>query len=112
MADKGADLNAANIDGWTPVHAAAEFAHIDVLEVSRYLHLVKVIQYYPLPCINGCIQVLETKGADIYAANIAGETAKSIAVAHGHDDAFELISKWEAAGCNKRVIMPQQINVH
>lgn len=64
----GVDINAKNIDGLTPLMAAAEFDAVDI------------------------VRILIDNGADLHAQNMYGESALDIAVKKGHRDIEKLLA--------------------
>jgi ankyrin repeat protein len=69
LIDKGADVNAKDEVGWTPLHYAADNGHKDVAEL------------------------LIAKGADVNAKNDYDETPLHIAEHNDHKDLAELLKK-------------------
>lgn len=65
----GVDINARNIDGITPLMAAAEYGAVDI------------------------VKVLLSHGADVHAENMYGETALALAEKKGHTDIVGILVK-------------------
>jgi hypothetical protein len=67
LLEKGADVNAKNNDGWTPLHDAAGHDHVDFA------------------------RLLVENGADVNAKNNDGKTPIDIAREKGHNDIVKLL---------------------
>jgi len=67
LLDHGADVNAQNQAGWTPLDEASYYGALEV------------------------VRLLLERGADVEAKNNDGKTALHVAAAHGHDKVIELL---------------------
>jgi ankyrin repeat protein len=65
--DKGADVNARNQEGWTPLMCAASKGHV------------------------AAAQALLSRGAEAQAKNKEGETARQLAARRDYDDVIKLL---------------------
>ena len=107
LTSRGAEVNAEDRTGYTPLFYAAERGQKDVAELliaaganvnakdrsgNTPLHYSAVRGYY------GMCELLVTRGADSAAENLTGGTALAMAKAGGHDQIVELLHKHRAQG--------------
>ncbi|EPY40064.1 26S proteasome non-ATPase regulatory subunit 10 [Angomonas deanei] len=94
------DMDAADSDGWTPLHYAADKGHTEtvrlLLEEGASVNSKDAMRRTPLHLAAlgghvGVIQVLLEEGATKNAKNIAGMTAKECATTAGHEAASALL---------------------
>ncbi|MCI5146631.1 MAG: ankyrin repeat domain-containing protein, partial [Candidatus Electrothrix sp. AR3] len=101
LVEKGADLNAQNSYGDTPLMIAARYGYIDIIQVllnkgadvdtknkSDWTALMLAARYNHADIV----QALLDKGADIDLKNKDGWTALSLAEKKGHNDVLQVLS--------------------
>jgi ankyrin repeat protein len=100
LLEKGADVNAATRDGWTPLYEASRNGHVDVakllLEKGADVNAATRDGWTPLnrASSNGHVDVaklLLEKGADVNAADGDGWTPLNEASSNGHVDVAKLL---------------------